>query len=141
MSPSGIDLPRRERMPARKSRDERLLPHELRADPRLGDRRAQEADVDGAVAQRLHLMLRRELTEHDLDDGELVPEGAHDLGQAAVRERRGIRDDDATALASARAPRLVHRDVDGLEDEPRVVEEDDGGGRELDLTAGCARRA
>ncbi len=101
---------------------------------------ADEADVDAAVLEGLHLLLERELAEDDLDAGRARPEGAEQLGQPADGDRRGVADRDAPRLPRGSAPRLAHADLEGLEHPARVLVERRAGRRQLDAPAESDRR-
>ncbi len=54
------------------------------------------------------------------------------LGDAVVGERRQVPDHEAPRLADARAPGLVHRELERVEDPPDMGEEHRARGRQLD---------
>jgi hypothetical protein len=119
-------------MGCRQRQDEFFLEKNLGRELGIGDRRAQQPDLDVAAAQRLELLRQRELAQLELHAGIAAGEVAQHQRQQRVGGGGEIADGEAPELAALGAADSFDRLGGARERRSRLVEEGAAGVRQRD---------
>src|SRR6185437_13534824 len=128
-------------VPGRQHRDQPLALDDAQLEVAgIADGQAQDADIDAAGEQVVHLLLGEQLAQIDLDARESRTQVAQDARHQLVAQRTDEAHDDPPDQALARLARLVDGAVALGEQAARLGEEHAARRRELDRALGAGQQ-